>query len=54
MERNPEDNLESNGTDYSESYSVDSPPDCSASYPESFDPRPVSGPLAAFSWPLKR
>lgn len=40
-ERNPENNLESNGAGYSESYSVDSLPNCSASYLESFDPRPV-------------
>jgi len=46
-ERNPENNLESNGAGYSESYSVDSLPDCLASYPESFGPRPVCRGAAA-------
>ena len=40
-ERNPESNRQSNGADCLQSYSADSPPDCSASYPESFDPKPV-------------
>ena len=43
-ERNPESNRESDKADCSESYSVDSPPDYSRSYPESFDPRPVTEP----------
>jgi hypothetical protein len=47
LERNPESNLESNEAGYSESYSADSLPDCLASYPESFDLRPVSRSAAA-------
>jgi hypothetical protein len=46
-ERNPESNLVSNEADYSESYSGDSLLDCSASYPESFDLRPVCRGVAA-------
>jgi len=58
--RNPESNRESNGADCSDSYSVDSPPDYSRSYPESFDPGPVNeptqvqGPNRKPDWQLPR
>ena len=43
-QRNPESNRENNGASCSESYSADSLPDYSSSYPESFDPRPMNEP----------
>ena len=41
---NPASNSGSNGADHSDSYLVDSPPDCLASYAESLNPRPVNEP----------